>query len=131
MATAAQIDAYIDAQLAPERKRREGERVAVELFQRAYVTEKESPERSIPLYCESIQASKTILTSTLVGPGWGYLEDSYNRLTLTLEKLGRFPEALRQVDDYRAFCLEKGRNTHLDAIIKREARLKKKVPRSS
>jgi hypothetical protein len=131
VATTAQIDAYIDAQLAPERKGREREHANVELWHRAYLTEKESPERSIPLYRESIQAWKTILTSTYVGVGWDYLENSYNRLTLTLEKLGRFPEALREIDGYCAYCLEKGRNTQLDAIIKREARLKKKVPRSN
>ena len=124
VATSAQIDAYIDAQLAPLRKEREREHANVELWQRAYRTEKESPDKSIPLYRESIQAWKT------VGVRWDYLEDSYNRLTLTLEKLGRFPEALREIDGYRAFCLEKGRNTLLNTIVKREARLKKKVLRS-
>jgi hypothetical protein len=88
--------------------------------------EKTSPEESISLYRESIQAWKATLRADAVSR-WDYLEDSYNRLTLILEKSRRFSEALREIDDYRTFCMEMGRKKQVETIGKREARLKKKI----
>ncbi len=59
--------------------------------------------------------------------GWDYLENSYNRLTLILERSRRFSEALREIDDYRRFCAEMGRKAQVETIAKREARLNKKI----
>lgn len=126
VATKHQIAAYIDAQLAPERERRAREHANVELWQQAYRLEKESPEQSISLYRESIQAWKATLRADEASR-WDYLEDSYNRLTLILERSRRFPEALQEIDDYRNFCLEIGRKAQVETIAKREARLKKKT----
>jgi len=126
VATKDQIAAYVDAQLAPERERREREHANVELWQGAYRLEKTSPEESISLYRESIQAWKATLR-TDAASRWDYIEDSYNRLTLILGKSRQFPEALREIDDYRTFRVEMGRKKQVETIAKREARLKKKI----
>lgn len=125
-ATRDQIAAYVDAQLAPERESRAREHADVELWLRAYRSEKASPEESISLYCESIQAWKATLRADGASR-WDYLEESYNRVTLILEKSRQFSEALREIDDYRTFCVEMGRKKQVETIAKREARLKKKI----
>jgi len=88
--------------------------------------EKASPEKSISLYGESIQAWKATLRADSASR-WDFLEDSYNRLTLILEKSRQFSEALREIDDYRNFCVEMGRKKQVETIAKRETRLKKKI----
>jgi hypothetical protein len=122
-----QIAAYIDAQLAPQRERAAREHANVELWQRAYRLEKESAQESASAYRESIQAWKATLRARQTSR-WDYLEDSYNRLTLMLEKMKRFSEALHEIEDYNVFCTEMGREPQVDTIAKREARIKKRVP---
>ena len=129
VATKTQIAAYLDAQLAPERERRARESANVQLWQCAYCKEKNSPEQSIPLYHESIQAWKATLRADPASR-WDYLEDSYNRLTLILEKLRQFSKALDRINEYHAFCAEMGRKVALETIVKREARLKRRVRES-
>jgi hypothetical protein len=126
VATNEQIAAHIDAQLAPERERGAREHANVELWRRAYQSEKEFPEQSVSLYRESIQAWKATLRAE-ASSRWDYLESAYNRATLILEKARRFSEALREIEDYRSFCLEMGRKSQVETIAKREARLRKKI----
>lgn len=126
VATAAQIDAYVDEQLAPERERTARENANVELWRRAYTEEKRSPEDSISLYRESIQAWKALLREDSACR-WDYFDESYNRLTLTLERLTRYTEALEEIGDLHRFCAEMGRAVSIDTIAKRELRLRKKT----
>jgi hypothetical protein len=126
VASKEQIDAHVNAQLAPERERAAREHTNVELWSRAYRLEKDSPEESISLYRQSVQAWKATLRAD-AGSRWDYLEDSYNRLTLILEKSKRFSEALCEIDDYCAFSAEMGRKKPVETIAKRAARLKKKI----
>ena len=126
VATKDQIAAYVDAQLAPERERRTRENATVELWLRAYRSEKDSPDQSISLYRESIQAWKAILRAD-PSSRWDYIEDSYNRLTLILERSRQYTDALREIGDYRAFRVEMRRKREVETIAKREARLKKKI----
>jgi hypothetical protein len=130
VATKDAIAAYFDAQLAPERERRTREHANVELWLRAYRLEKQSAEQSIPLYRESIQAWKATLRADAASR-WDYLESSYNRVTLILEKTRRFSESLHEIEDYRSFCLEMGRKAQLETIAKREARLRKRILQSN
>ncbi len=126
VATKDQIAAYVDAQLAPERESAAREHANVELWLRAHRLEKESPEESVSLYRESIQVWKATLRADAASR-WDYLEESYNRVTLILEKSRQFSEALHEIDDYRTFCMEMGRKKQVETIAKREARLKKKI----
>ena len=129
VATSEEIDAHVEAQLRPERERRAREDANVDLWLRAYRLEKESPERSISLYRESIQAWKAALRAEPASR-WDYLDDCYNRLTLMLERSKRVTEALREIDDYHAFSSEMARRAQMEPIAKREARLRKRILKS-
>jgi len=125
-ATDQQVQAYIDAQLAPARARSARERAGVELWTRAYRSEKYSTDQSISLYRESIRDWKGTLTAD-PACRWDYLQDAYNRLTLLLERSRRFAEALSEIQDYRAFWAQAGRKPEAGTILRREERLKKRL----
>ncbi|MDE3180382.1 MAG: hypothetical protein KGM47_12075 [Acidobacteriota bacterium] len=129
VATAAQIDVYVDEQLAPQRERTAREDANVEMWRRAYAREKISPVESISLYRESIQAWKATLRADAASR-WSYLDESYDRLTLMLERARQFAEALDEIDDFHAFCGEMGRMPSVETIAKRQARLKRKIRRA-
>jgi hypothetical protein len=126
VATTEQIRAHIDAKLAPERKRSAQEHANVELYFRACRAEKDSPEEAISLYRQSVQAWKATLRADPASR-WDYLDNSYNRLTLMLERSKQFSQALGEIEDYRAFCVEMARKPYLETIEKREARLKRRL----
>jgi hypothetical protein len=129
-ATDAQIAAYIDAKLAPERERRAKQDAILELRDQARRLEVDSPEQSISLYRESIQRWRAMLKTEPMF-GWHYLEDTYNRLTLVLERSKQFREALNQISEYRAFFRQMGKEARLNTIEKRESRLRRRLLRSS
>jgi hypothetical protein len=129
VATKQEIDAHIEAQLRPQREKRAREHANVDVWLRAYRLEKESPEQSISLYRESIQAWKAALRAEPTSR-WDYLDDCYNRLTLLLERSKRVTEALREIDDYHAFSSEMARRAQMETIVKREARLRKRILKS-
>ena len=129
VATRGEIDAHVDAQLRPERESRAREHTNVDLWSRAYRLERESPEQSISLYRESIEAWKAALRAEPTSR-WDYLDDCYNRLTLLLERSKRVSEALREIDDYHAFSSEMARRVQMETIVKREARLRKRILKS-
>lgn len=126
VATAAQIKAYVDERLAPERERAAREMVLVQLWRRAHSEEKNSPARAISLYCESIEEWKGALRADAASR-WDYLDESYNRLTLLLERARLSAEALRAVNDYYTFCAEMRRKPSVETIVKRQARLRRKL----
>lgn len=121
-----QIESYISGQTAPERKTSASETAGVDIFTRAFRSERNSPEAASSLYRESIAAWKSALAED-PSCRWDYLDDSYNRLTLTLERANRFAEAIEAIEDYRAFRALMGRTDEVDAIAKREKKLRKRI----
>ena len=126
VATKEEVAAHVDAQLRPERERRAREHANADLWVRAYRLEKESPEKSLSLYRQSIEGWKATLRADPTSR-WDYLESGYNRLTLMLERSNRLGEALGEIQDYNAFRSEMARRTEVVTIAKREARLKKRT----
>lgn len=125
-ATGAQISAYLDGKRAPQRERSAKEGAAANLYARAFRAEKVSLDEAITLYRQSAAACMALLREDWAW-GWSYLDDSYNRLTLILERARRFYEALQEIGQYRSFLTEMGREHMPESIAKRRARLEKKV----
>ena len=120
-ATSSQITAYFDAKEAPLRAMRAKENVASRKRNAAYLCEKNDPEESIRLYRESIAISSEIQANPPDSFTW-------NRLTLVLERLGKYREALGAIAEFESLPDRSRSNQfYTQAIEKRKVRLQRRV----
>ena len=127
-ATGEQMAAYRESKEAPLREKNERQRLASTKVSAAYKVEKENPEDAITLYRESIMIERELAETSPDQWSWRNFPSLYNRLTLVLENLGRYEEALRDIATYEVLpCQSQGTKSDRDTIGKRKTRLTKKL----
>jgi tetratricopeptide (TPR) repeat protein len=127
-ATDEQMTAYHESKMAPLREKNERQRLASAKVPAAHESEKENPEQAITLYRESIMIEKEVAERWPDQWSWRDFPSLYNRLTLVLEKLGRYDDALRDIAAFEALpCQSQGAKSDRDAIEKRKTRLTRKL----
>ncbi|MFH0802627.1 MAG: hypothetical protein V2A78_09640 [bacterium] len=101
--------------------------LASEKAQEAIRIEKENPEKAILLYQESIRIQREIAEKFPDPWCWRDFPWLYNRLTLVLERLKNYQEALNEIKRYKSLpCKDAGAKSDREAILKREERLQQK-----
>lgn len=87
-------------------------------------------QEAVSLYRESIQIDKSVAEKYSVELDWSHLDYVLDRLTLVLARNGRPDEALAEIAAYRATGRESAQSSDTwNAILKREARIKKRLAR--
>jgi len=133
VATSQQMAKY-EAERDSERyaNRQEDDRIhqAGETVTAAWRLEKTDPGRAVTMYRESLAVYK----EGMRGPAGSWLPShihfTYNRLTMLLEKLGRWDEALKELGDHDGLKLPReGPQAALGAMEKRRERLARKLAR--
>jgi tetratricopeptide (TPR) repeat protein len=126
--TGEQIAAYHESKQAPLRQKNERQRLASTKASAAYEAEKDNPEEAVTLYQESIMIERELAETSPDQWSWRNFPSLYNRLTLVLERLGRYEEALRDIASFELLpCQSQGTKSDRDAIEKRKTRLTTKL----
>ena len=114
---------------AIEHSRRAREDLASEKAQTAHSLEKTRPEEAIALYRESLAIRKEIIENFPEDQWrWRDFPYLYNRLTLILERLGFYEQALEDIKEYYALGHRNlATKSEREAIEKRRKRLRKKM----
>lgn len=130
--TGKQLDRFLETKGALIFAMGEKERLASEKISVARRFEGERPEEAIALYREGVAIKEELAKESPEQWSWRDFPYIYNRLTLVLERLGRYREALEEIERYKTLpCQGEGgwqyKKAEVEAIRKREIRLKKKL----
>mgnify|MGYP000250476932 CR=1 FL=1 len=127
-ATSEQVAEYRETKQAPAREENLKRRLASDKAQAARRHEKDHPEESIALYRESIAIQRELAQNSPDQWSWRDFPYLYNRLTLLLERLKRYEEALEEIKAYEALPhKDAGTKSDREVIEKRKIRLKRKL----
>lgn len=127
--TGKQLDRFFETKWALVFARAEKESLALEKTSVARELEGEQPEEAVARYRESIEIRKELAKESPEPWSWRDFPYIYNRLTLVLERLGRYGEALEEIERYKTLAKSFGDwqydKAEMGAIRRREMRLKK------
>jgi len=125
-ATAGELSKYEEEKLAPIREKEKKANMASNKIHEAMQFEKDKPEESVCLYREAITLKKEIAVQFPDNWCWRDFPYMYNRLTLILERLGRYEEVIAEIGSYKKLpCDDKGSKTDRQSIEKRKIRIEK------
>ena len=123
-----QMNKYHESKQAPLRDKAERQYVAATKASEANRVEKDNPNLAVALYQESIEIESQLAKTSPDEWSWRNFPYLYNRLTLILENLGHYEDALHNITQYEAMpCQDQGRESDRNAIEKRKMRLIKKL----
>lgn len=129
--TGEQLDGFLETKRDLTFAKAEKESLASEKSWLAGAVEKDQPDRAVKLYRESVMIRKALAEESPEPWSWRDFPYIYNRLTLVLERLGRYREALEEIESYKTLAKSFGDwrydKAEMGAIRKREIRLKKKL----
>lgn len=105
----------------------EADRKAKDLINKAKSKENSEPERAVKLYQEAISVLKELDSQGQQAVAWRTTRYPVNRLTLTLERMGKIDEALEEIKKYEMIEDPVGLDkTDTESLKKRQNRIAKK-----
>ncbi|MBD3337900.1 MAG: hypothetical protein GF353_02250 [Candidatus Lokiarchaeota archaeon] len=126
--TGQQFDKFEDMRVSSINESREHEHNVSNILSKARNLEKDNPEKSISLYRAGINLKKEINKHSKNKEYWEDFGCVYSRLTLVLEKLGKYKDALSEIIAYEKLPKKyKGSNSEIETIEKRKLRITKKM----